>query len=99
MKIISIIRNPRHVPEDTPCEFRVGSPVIEGGHTVSKIMYCRDGFANGPGKEPCYVVKFAEIPEVNQIPASEVVDVGINPDAKPAKPAPKNAEADVELPD
>lgn len=98
MKIVSIIRNPRHVPDGTPCDFRVGQPVVEGGHVVKQILFCNTGYKNGPGVLPVYVVKYEAIPEVNQIPIAEVVDVGIDPELK-AKAIDPPDEANIELPD
>lgn len=100
MKIVSLIRNPRNVPEGTPCVFNIGSAAREGGHTVTEILYCRDGYANGPGKEPVYVVKFGEIGLANQIPVSEAVDIGVDPTAgkKSAQQSNINSEAAVDLP-
>jgi hypothetical protein len=77
----------------------MGDPTVEGGPVIKDILYCRDGYANGPGKDPVYVVKYDEIPEVTQIPAGEIVDVSVNPDAKKAPKKAESPEAAVELPE
>lgn len=100
MKTVAIVRNPNRVPDGVPCVFRVGDPVVEGGLVVRRILYCRDGYANGPGKDPVFVVKYDGVVEINQIPASEIVDVTVDPEDKPQKtPKPAEAEAAVELPE
>lgn len=98
MKTIGIIRNPNNVPDDVPCVFRVGDPVVEGGLVVQRILFCRDGYANGPGKDPVFVVKYEDVVTVNQIPASEVVDVTVDPEEK-KKTVTDTTEAVVELPE
>jgi hypothetical protein len=99
MKTLCIIRNPKRVPTDIPCVFRVGEPVTEGGHVVKQILYCRDGYTNGPGKDPCYIVKYEDILTVNQIPASEIVDITVDPEDKKKKADPAPSEASIELPE
>lgn len=96
MKIVAIIRNAKHLPEGIPATLRIGDPTVEGGPVVSKILYCRKGYSGGvKGEYPAYVVKYAGIPEINQIPETEVVDVAIDPEDKPTN----TTDADVQLPD
>jgi hypothetical protein len=96
MRTLAIIRNPNNVPADVPNVFRVGEPIVPNGQVVKQILYCRDGYANGPGKDPVFVVKYVDIITVSQIPASEVVDVTIDPEDKAKK---GSTDADVQLPD
>lgn len=100
MKIIEIIRNKSKVPDGTPCQFRVGLPVVEGGHTVAEILYCRDGYSGGAkGRWPGYAIKFVESPNVRVIPEVEVVDIEVLPDNPKKSAKPEKTEADIALPD
>jgi hypothetical protein len=99
MKIVEIVRDARNLA--LPIVFRVGSPIIEGGHTVSEILYCRDGYSSGTkGRRPSYVVKFIDTPEVRVFPETEIIDMAILPDepGKGKKDTTTIAEASIELP-
>jgi hypothetical protein len=98
MKIIEITRDSTRIPQGIPSTFRLGEPVMEGGHTVKEILYCRDGYSGGSkGRFPSYAIKFEESSEVRVVPESEVVDMAVDPMAKRKEEAP--AEAAVELPE
>lgn len=81
MKVVELVRDVSKLLDDTivfPALFRVGKQVIEGGYTVSSILYCRDGYSNGiKGKRPSYAIKFSDSNEVRIIPESEVVDISV----------------------
>lgn len=99
MKILEIIRDTKSLV--IPAIFRVGSPVIEGGHVVSEILYCRDGYSSGSkGRRASYAVKFVDSTEVRVIPETEIIDMAILPDetTKDKKTA-TNPEAAIPLPD
>jgi len=99
MKIVEIIRDSKNLA--IPVTFRVGMPIVEGGHTVSEILYCRDGYSSGSkGRRASYAIKFAETPEVRVIPETEVIDMAILPDEpiKGKKDTAAAAEANIELP-
>jgi hypothetical protein len=99
MKIVEIIRSGKNAPFGVPSKFRVGNAIVEGGHTVSEILYCRDGYNSGSkGKWPCYAIKFIETKEVRVIPESEIIDMAILPDEDVKKNSVKS-EANIELPD
>lgn len=83
MRITEIRRRIGSVAEDAPTVFRVGEPVVEGGHVVADILYCRDGYSKGAfGRDPVYAVKFEDVAEVRVIPVAEVVDLAVDPTAK-----------------
>ncbi len=99
MKIVEIVRDARNLA--LPIIFRVGDPVVEGGHTVSEILYCRDGYSSGAkGRRPSYVIKFIDTPEVRVIPETEVFDMAILPDepTKGKKDDAAKSEANIDLP-
>lgn len=95
-KIVEITRNTNNVPAAFPSTFRVGEPIMEGGHTVKEILYSRDGYNKGAkGRFGMYIVKFEESSEVRLIAEAEVVDMAVVPDNKKKAPA----ESEVELPE
>ena len=81
-KIVEITRNINNVPATFPSTFRVGEPIMEGGHTVKEILYSRDGYNKGAkGHFGMYIVKFEESSEIRLISMDEVVDMAVVPDS------------------
>lgn len=104
MKIISIMRNPRNIPVGVPSIFRVGNGEGTGVVIPAKqILFCRDGYANGPGKDPVFVVKYEDTSIVSQIPANEIVEVTVDTSETKGKKdkttEASSTEAAVELPE
>lgn len=99
MKILEIIRDVKNLA--IPTTFRVGAPVIEGGHVVSEILYCRDGYSSGSkGRWAAYAVKFVDSTEIRVIPETEVIDMAVLPDEPTKdKKTTVNPEASIPLPD
>lgn len=99
MKIVEIIRDVKGLA--IPAIFRVGSQVIEGGHVVSEILYCRDGYSSGAkGRRPSYAIKFVESSEVRVIAEEEVIDMAVLPDeTDKVKKTAVNPEAAIPLPE
>jgi hypothetical protein len=99
MKILEIIRDVKSLP--IPNTFRVGYPVVEGGHIISEILYCRDGYSSGSkGRRASYAIKFVDSTEVRVIPETEIIDMAILPDdPSKDKKASVNPEATIPLPD
>jgi hypothetical protein len=99
MKILEIIRDVKNLT--IPAIFRVGAPVVEGGHIVSEILYCRDGYSSGSkGRRASYAVKFVDSTEVRVIPETEIIDMAILPDeTSKDKKSTVNPEATIPLPD
>lgn len=98
MKIVEITRDPKGLA--IPTIFRVGFVTIDGGPTVSEILYCRDGYSGGAkGRRPSYAVKFVDSPEIKVIAEDEVLDYVVLPDEDTKKKGAIKTEADVPLPD
>jgi hypothetical protein len=97
MKISSILRDPKGLAVNAI--YRVGD-VAELGHTISEILYCRDGYSGGAkGRQSAYAIKFAEGPQVIVIPESEILEYTVLPDEDKKKKDITKTEADVPLPD
>lgn len=80
MKINEITINPQKVSNEDPLRFRIGTPVVEGGHLVEKITFhpCSDLFNKGREVGTgSYAVFFEEIPERRLIMADIVVSAEI----------------------
>ncbi len=90
MKIVEITLDPTKIGPQDPLRFRVGEPVVEGGHVVEKINYNPKNRLFNKGLEigmACYAVYFTNIPERRLIvetivTSAEVVkEVAVNPEA------------------
>lgn len=80
MKITEITLNPQMVPEGDPIRFRIGTPVIEGGHIVEKILFCPQNNMFNRGREiatGCYTIYFENIPERRLIIADIISSVEV----------------------
>lgn len=103
MKIVELIRDASKFGNivTIPSVFRVGTPVLDGGHTVSNILYCRDGYSGGvKGRRPSYAIKFIDSSEVRVIPESEVIDIAVVEDkSDKAEKKAISEEATIELPE
>jgi hypothetical protein len=102
MKIVELIRDCSKLGAavSIPAIFRVGSPVVEGGYTVSEILYCRDGYSGGAkGRRPSYAIKFSDTSEVRVIPENDVIDIAVIEDEKKSSKKSIIQEAMVELPE
>ena len=100
IKIVEIVRDVKGVV-GIPITFRVGAPVVDGGHTVSEILYCRDGYSSGTkGRRPSYAVKFVESTEIRIIAETEVIDMAVIQDeSDKGKKTAVNPEAAIPLPE
>jgi len=66
MKINEITLKPQMIPNGDHLRFRVGDPVVEGGHIVEKILFYPDNNLFNKGREVstgCYSIFFVEISE------------------------------------
>ena len=80
MKINEITLNPQMVPAGDPLRFRIGDPVIEGGHVVEKITFYPDNNLFNKGREVsagCYSIFFIEIPERRLVMSNTVSSVEV----------------------
>lgn len=99
MKINEITLNPTMAIPGDPLRFRVGEPVIEGGHEVDKIVYNAFNNLFNKGLEigfGCYAIYFVGIPErrlinENAVTSAEAVKEVVKKTA--------SDEANVELPE
>lgn len=81
MKINEIVLNPQMVPDGDPLRFRIGEPIIEGGHVVEKISFHPANNLFNKGREistGCYGIFLVDIPErrlimENIVSSAEVV--------------------------
>ena len=95
MKINEISLDAQKVVPGSPTRFRVGSPVLEGGHIVEKINYHPPTRVFNNGTETarsCYAVYFEGIPERRLIMEYMVAEV------EAVKEVKGNVEAAVALP-
>jgi hypothetical protein len=102
MKIVELIRDCSKFGAivTIPTIFRVGNPVVEGGYTVSEILYCRDGYSGGAkGRRPSYAIKFSDTSEIRVIPENEVIDIAVVEEEKKGNRKSIIQEATVELPE
>ena len=78
MKINEINLNPQMIPNGDPSRFRIEEPVIEGGHTVEKIIFNPNNNLFNKGHEvttECYSIFFRDIPERRLVMANAVVSI------------------------
>lgn len=104
MRITEIIRDQKLIPEGDPIRFRVGEPVVEGGHIVTKIVHHKDGYNKGrQGAFSCYAVHFEGLDSRRIIAVSTVVDMEVSLEgAEPKSTIEAQAvatEAQIELPE
>lgn len=96
MKINEITLNPQTIPDGDPLRFRVGNPVVEGGHVVEKIVFHPENNLFNKGREVsigCYSVFFVDIPERRLILSNIISSLEVVAEKK------KNDAVIPELPD
>jgi hypothetical protein len=78
MEINEITLNPEKTIPGDPLRFRVGEPVVEGGHVVEKINFHPENRTFNKGLEigtACYAVYFENIPERRLVVADVITTV------------------------